>query len=140
MKRLIFLGLSVLAIGCKSSGTLSVNSTADGNWELEFISAPGKTIEDLYPENKPTLQYSAADKRVSGKNGCNSYSGTVAMENGTALFGTAQFISTRMFCPGDGEKTYMAELSKISRYSISEDGKTLTLIMGDIATMRFHRN
>ena len=46
---------------------------------------------------------------------------------------------TKMFCPGEGENVYMNTLEKIDSYSISEDGKNLNFIMGDIAVMRFEK-
>ena len=46
---------------------------------------------------------------------------------------------TKMFCPGDGESSFMDGLKKVNSYSVSDEGKTLNLIMGDIAIMRFHK-
>ena len=45
--------------------------------------------------------------------------------------------ATKMFCPGEGENIYMTTLAKIDSYSVSEDGKILSLMTGDIAMMRF---
>jgi hypothetical protein len=46
---------------------------------------------------------------------------------------------TKMFCPGEGENFYMNTLQKIDSYSVSEDGKTLNFIMGEIVMMRFEK-
>ena len=40
---------------------------------------------------------------------------------------------------GNGESVYLSTLEKIDSYSVSEDGKTLNFIMGDIAMMRFEK-
>lgn len=147
MKRLALL-LVLTAFSCKTSkpeasadkpipGAIAAN--VEGNWQLDFVSAPGKMLEDLYPGEKPTLLYSAKEKHVAGKNGCNNYGGPAHFNNGKVHFETGKFISTRMFCQGDGEKTYMENLAKITGYDVSEDGMTLTLLADDIATMRFQK-
>ena len=46
---------------------------------------------------------------------------------------------TMMACQGTGEATYMKTLEKIDSYSISKDGKTLSLIAGTIEMMRFEK-
>ncbi len=38
---------------------------------------------------------------------------------------------------GQGEQTYMSTLEKITSYDITDDGKTLNLMSGDVAMMRF---
>lgn len=138
--------LIAFALSCKSSQpTASPDETpkavhrVEGTWELDFIAAPGKVLQDLYPGEKPTLSYAAKDHQVSGKNGCNNYGGPANFSEGKVHFETGKFISTRMFCPGDGEKHYMQQLARITGYSVSEDGKTLTLLSDDIATMRYRK-
>ena len=42
-----------------------------------------------------------------------------------------------MACQGTGDKVFMSELFKINAYAISADGKQLTLLTHDVATMRF---
>lgn len=45
---------------------------------------------------------------------------------------------TKMMClDGQGEQTYMSTLQKITSYDITDDGKRLNFISGDIAMMRF---
>ena len=46
---------------------------------------------------------------------------------------------TMMVCSGEGENVYMKTLEKVDSYSISDDGKTLSFIMGDIAVMCFEK-
>lgn len=43
-----------------------------------------------------------------------------------------------MACEGSGESVYFSTLGKITSFDVN--GTTLTLIMGDIAMMRFQKN
>jgi hypothetical protein len=45
-----------------------------------------------------------------------------------------------MCLDNNGESAYLSTLKKIDFYSVSKDGKTLNLIMGDIAVMLFKKN
>ena len=109
----------------------------EGNWELNYISGPRIAFEGLYPNAKPTIRFDFGENRVSGNNSCNTYSGQLKTDGNVISF-TQPMAVTRMMCPDNqGETTYMATLEKIDSYSISEDGKTLNFMMGDIAMMRF---
>lgn len=44
-----------------------------------------------------------------------------------------------MCLDNNGESAYLSTLKKIDFYSVSKDGKTLNLIMGDIAVMLFKK-
>lgn len=46
---------------------------------------------------------------------------------------------TKMMCMNgqQGEQVFMSTLPKITSYDITDDGKTLNFISGDIAMMRF---
>jgi len=48
-------------------------------------------------------------------------------------------VTKKMCLDGNGESVYLSTLEKIDSYSVSEDGKTLNFIMGDIAVMRFEK-
>ena len=80
------------------------------------------------------MNISVADGRVSGTTSCNSYSGPVKIDGNKISF-QEPFAMTRMLCSGKGEAVYLETLKKVNTYST--DGKTLTLIMGDIAVLRF---
>ncbi|WP_281310453.1 META domain-containing protein [Flavobacterium flavigenum] len=112
-------------------------SKLEGNWELNYISGPRIAFDGLYPNKKPTINFNTKEKMVSGNNSCNSYTGKlVATENKIDF--TQPMVSTKMMClDGQGEQVFMNTLSKVTSYSITDDGKTLNLISGDIATMRF---
>jgi heat shock protein HslJ len=142
MRKLILILPILLLSGCNSSKK-TVSGTAvspDGTWQLEYVSSAGNEFKTLYPNEKPTLTYDSKESRLSGTNGCNTYTGIVRFDNNNITFPEAGLVTTRMFCQGDGEKIYMKALRASNRYSVSNDERILTLMTGDIAVMRFHKN
>lgn len=111
----------------------------EGNWELNYISGPKIAFEGLYPEQKPNITFVLKEDKVMGKNSCNNYSGKMKVKGNTINFDKNGMISTKMFCDGEGENLYMNTLQKVNAYSITDEGKTLNLLMGDVAVMRFER-
>lgn len=119
---------------CKKNDAVS---KLDGIWELNYITGPRIAFDGLYPNKKPTINFNLKDNQVSGNNSCNTYSGKLVL-NGNKVDFTQPMAVTKMMCvDGQGEQTYMATLKKITSYNITDDGKTLNLISGDIAMMRF---
>ena len=141
MKKIILsltLFCSVL-ISCDSVKTANSQKVAlQGAWELNYISGPRIAFAGLYPDNKPTITFNLKETTVSGRNSCNSYSGKLNVDGSKISFKEPMMV-TKMFCPGEGENVYMNTLQKIDSYSVSEDGKTLNFIMGDIVMMRFEK-
>lgn len=137
----IFLSLTILClafISCNSVKTSNnTSSSLDGTWELNYITGPRIAFAGLYPNQKPTIIFDLKEKRVSGNASCNSYSGKLNVDGNKISF-KDPIAMTKMMCMDiQGEDVYMSTLQKIDSYSISEDGKTLNFIMGDIAMMRF---
>jgi heat shock protein HslJ len=130
--------LCILFFSCKTTKTSSAN-TLEGTWQLNYITGPRIAFGGLYPEKKPTITFDLKENRVSGDNSCNNYSGNLIVKGNQINFKDSKMIATMMACPGQGEQVFMSTLNKIETYSISEDGKTLNFIMGDIAMMRFER-
>ncbi len=141
MKKIILsltLFCSVL-ISCNSVKTANSQKAAlQGAWELNYITGPRIAFSGLYPDNKPTITFNLKETTVSGRNSCNSYSGKLNVDGSKISFKEPMMV-TKMFCPGEGENVYMNTLQKIDSYSVSEDGKTLNFIMGDIVMMRFEK-
>src|SRR5690606_25014597 len=106
-------------------------------WVLNYISGPRIAFEGLYPDKKPQLVFTVADKRVSGNTGCNSFSGPLVVDGNKIDFNQPMAL-TKMACRGEGETVFLETLKKVNTYSVS-DGNTLTFIMGDIAMMRFSK-
>ena len=136
---LILLALGVVLVSCsifKCKKSDSV-SKLEGSWELNYISGPRIAFEGLYPNKKPTIIFNLKENRVSGNSSCNSYTGKLNVEGNKIDF-TQPMVMTKMMCEdGQGEQTYVNTLQKITSYTITEDGKTLNFISGDIAIMRF---
>ncbi len=142
MKKIIFI-LTITCMGfmsCNSTKSAMKSTTSlDGTWQLNYISGPRITFDGLYPNKKPTINFDLKENRVSGNASCNTYRGRLNVDGNKISF-KEPMAMTRMMCIDiQGETTYMATLEKIDSYSISEDGKILNFIMGDIAMMRFEK-
>ncbi|HEX8014350.1 MAG TPA: META domain-containing protein [Flavobacterium sp.] len=129
-----FLLISCNVFKCKKK---DVVSKLEGNWELSYITGPRIAFDGLYPEKKPTINFNIKENLVSGNNSCNSYTGKINVTENKMNF-PEPMIATKMMCLDcQGEQVFMSTLSKVTSYSFTDDGKTLNLISGDIATMRF---
>jgi heat shock protein HslJ len=136
-----FAVLGILLFSCNAIGhkTTSTEAVArlDGTWELNYITGPRIAFDGLYPTVKPTIVFDVTENKVSGNNSCNSFMGKLNVEGHTINFRNG-LATTRMMCEDDqGEHVFMSTIEKITSYSVSKDGKTLNLISGDIAMMRF---
>lgn len=132
----ILVFLSTILISCKCKQTDSV-SKLDGNWELNYISGPRIAFDGLYPNKKPTINFDLKENHISGNSSCNSFNGKLVLDGNKIDF-TQPMAMTKMMCQdGQGEQVFMSTLQKITSYDITDDGKTLNLISGDIAMMRF---
>jgi len=142
MKKII-LTLSLLCLlfmACNSTQSpMKTSNSLEGTWQLNYITGPRIAFDGLYPDKKPTIIFDLAANKVAGNNSCNQYFGTLKVDGNKINFKDAKMGMTMMACPGEGETIYMKTLEKIDSYSISEDGKTLNFIMGDIAMMRFEK-
>ncbi len=115
----------------------SGNQKLTGTWELNYISGRKIAFEGLYPEKKPFMTFDSDKQRVNGSTSCNSFNGKLMADEQKISF-TEPMAMTRMSCPGEGEQAFLDVLKTVNRYAITDDN-TLTLIMGDIAVMRFVR-
>lgn len=107
----------------------------EGTWELDYIANSSKPFNELYPDQKPTLIFDAGSTKVSGNAGCNTFNSSVTVNGKNIKFGP--LATTRMACPGEGEPLFIQSLQKVNVQSVNDN--TLTLIVGDIATMRFKK-
>ena len=115
------------------SNTLSALTASE--WELDILAEPGVNFNELFPNTKPTIKFNKAGN-VSGNAGCNRYTGSYKLNGSDISFGA--IAGTKMMCPSlEGENTYLKALSKVDKISVS-DG-VLTMIMGDIALLRFKK-
>lgn len=123
----------------KKAVVASGSQSLEGNWELNYISGPRIAFDGLYPNDKPNITFNIKENLVMGKNSCNNYTGTFKAEGSRITFNENGMASTKMFCEGEGESVYMNTLQKINGFSITDEGKTLNLLVGDVAMMRFER-
>ncbi|WP_343585576.1 META domain-containing protein [Flavobacterium sp.] len=132
---LVFFSSFLFSCKCAKTDTLS---KLDGTWELNYISGPRIAFDGLYPNKKPTINFDTKANQVSGNASCNTYSGKLVLDGNKIDF-TQPMAVTKMMCLDglQGEQTYLSTLQKITSYDITDDGKTLNFISGDIAMMRF---
>lgn len=142
MKKLFFtiVFFCLILSACDSAKSTSNTTTSiEGTWELNYITGPKIAFEGLYPNKKPTIIFDIKENKVYGNNSCNQYFGTLKVDGNKINFKDAKMGMTMMVCSGEGENVYMKTLEKVDSYSISDDGKTLSFIMGDIAVMCFEK-
>lgn len=121
----------------KKTTSMTDPSKLTGTWELNYISGPRIAFDGLYPNKKPTISFDTNTNRVNGNSSCNSFNGKLNVDGNKISF-TEPMAMTRMAClDGNGETIFMETLKKINSYSITDEGKTLNFLMGDIALMRF---
>lgn len=141
MKKVIMLLVILASIGVACTtrkGITKERDALDGTWELDYISGPRIAFEGLYPNKKPFIKIEVDSNRVSGNTSCNNFFGKLTRDGHNISFKDGLGM-TKMFCQGQGEPTFISTLEKINRYDMSDEGKTLHFIMGDIAMMRFKR-
>jgi len=106
-----------------------------GTWELDYIANASIPFNELYPNKKPFISFESGSKKVSGNGGCNNFNTTMDVQGKNIKFGP--IASTRMACPGEGEPLFFQSLEKVNVQSVNDN--SLTLIVGDIAIMRFQK-
>ncbi|MDI5894593.1 META domain-containing protein [Flavobacterium algoritolerans] len=141
--RKIILSLTVIClafISCNSVKTITGKTASlEGTWELNYVTGPRIAFNGLYPNKKPTIIFDLKENRFSGNTSCNNYTGKLSVNGSTISFKEPMAVTRMMCLDGQGESVYLSTLEKSDSYSISEDGKTLNFIMGDIAMMRFEK-
>ena len=113
----------------------NVTAELNGTWELDYISGAKIAFEGLFPNNKPNITFNLPETKAYGNGSCNNFNLSFSLDGNNIKFGDPA--ATRMACPGNGEFTFFETLKKVSKYSVNAN--TLTLIMGDIAVMRFQK-
>lgn len=134
---LVFLG--VVLMSCNASKTPKSDSVSklEGTWELDYVTGPRIAFDGLYPNKKPTINFNTKENQVSGNNSCNSFTGKLNV-TGNKIDFTQPMAVTKMMCQnGQGEQVFMSTLQKITSYDVTNNGKTLNFISGDITMMRF---
>jgi len=114
---------------------VQADETLVGTWELDYIAGSQESINNLFPQKKPTMIFQQDLKTVQGKGGCNGYSSNVEVKGKKINFSDA--MTTEMACEGNGESLFFESLEKVNGYDVQENH--LTFLVGDIAIMRFKK-
>jgi heat shock protein HslJ len=127
---------ALISISCSSNKIIDDDSLFNTTWELEYISGPDMSFNDLYPNKKPTITFDKITKKVTGNNSCNGYAADYTLIDDAISFGEPG-PTTMMFC-GEGEKVFLDTMRKINKYSIDQNGK-LSLMVNEVTMMRFKK-
>lgn len=135
MLALSFGALFVVA-SCKTTAgvaSLSIEKLTDTTWELTEIN--GKPVSGAdFGNGAPTATFST-DNRISGKGGCNTYTGSYNLNEDGGM-NISQMVSTKMFCQNaNGETAYFKALESVTAAKIDKD--KLTLMKGVDAVLVF---
>ncbi|MEZ5488460.1 MAG: META domain-containing protein [Steroidobacteraceae bacterium] len=103
--------------------TKLIDGITEKYWKL--VELNGRSVPTL--QREPHLILKAADGRVNGFGGCNSFTGSYKINEATARISFEQIASTMMACPSgtDVEKAFHEALRSADSYSFSEDHLTL---------------
>jgi len=131
--RNLFVVLSFVAglLGCESAVS-NEDGEADRLRQADWV-AEAILGQPVVKAGHVTLSF--AEARISGRSGCNLYSGTV--EYGRGKIKVGPLISTKMACQEEGvmaqESVYLNALQSAEQYGIAADGKlTITTSTGDL--------
>lgn len=138
MRKIVFLIVILFAFtSCNSSKKSSKNysDALEGTWQLNYITGPRIAFDGLYADKKPMIRFDVKKNKISGNTSCNNFSGDLKTE-GTKINFSEAIAMTKMACPGEGETIFLQALKKINNYDVTA-GYTLTLLMDNVAMMRF---
>lgn len=103
-------------------------------WVLEkYKDIPVNTLVEA--KDSPLLEIHLNEGRIMGKNSCNSFSGSLEVDDEMIKF--SKLISTKMFCPGSMETQFMDALHKVNKWEIS--GMRLFLKTGEENYLTFKK-
>lgn len=108
-----------------------------GQWQLEYIMAPGNDVEELYNKQQPLIQFDSAVGKVSGSTGCNRFSGPYHCSGNKLHIDFSKLALTRMACQGEAEGIFLDILKKVNRYDIYDDA--LLFLQDDVVIMRWKK-
>jgi heat shock protein HslJ len=131
----VFFYLTVTS--CTTTKPVMNTHSLEGTWELNYITGPRIAFDGLYPDKKPTIVFDLKDNKIYGNNSCNQYFGALILDGAKINFKDAKMGMTMMACGGNGDSVYMDTLAKIESYTITDEGKTLNFLIGNVVMMRF---
>ncbi len=108
-----------------------------GAWELQFISQPLESFEEMYPNRKPIILFKTENGEVSGFAGCNTFNGKFEQNENKLRF-IQPFALTRKYCEGMAELHFLETLKRVNAHQFSEEGH-LELMGGKRVLMRLRK-
>lgn len=129
--------ICLILVSCGPSKKATNEVSIEGTWELNYITGPKIAFDGLFPEKKPTIAFNLTEKKITGHNSCNKYFGPLIIDGNKINFKDAKIGMTMMSCNGNGDSVYMEALNKIESYTITDNGNTLNLLLGNVVMMRF---
>lgn len=136
-KALLWITVFTMMLSCRRQHEFSamhIPAKLNGTWVLNYISGPRIAFEGLYPGRIPEMTLDIKALKVNGNTGCNNFNGAFTV-NKDKIDLQGPFAMTRMMCEGQGENLFVETLKKVTVYEV--DDNTLTLLMDDLAVMRF---
>ncbi len=108
-----------------------------GNWKLTYISLPIESFRTMYPGKRPTIQFEADKKDITGFAGCNTFQGRITRKENRLTF-ILPLALTRKYCDGLGELHFLETLKSVNNFTIADDG-SLLLRSGKTTMMRLEK-
>lgn len=132
MKQLTVLtALFIVFTSFRSDTTVKVD-LYNSKWQLKTIHSKEGAA---YIYTNAFIRFDETQKRVSGNGSCNSFGGSVTINDNSLQIGN--LFSTKMYCESvqSIEADFFAALGKVTRYEIK--GNSLLMYMGDMLSLEF---
>lgn len=137
---LTLIAFSAILVSCNTTQKMAKSENSlEGFWQLNYITGPKISFDGLYAETVPSVTFDLKENRFSGTNSCNRFSGSFTLDKNKISFKNDKTAMTMMACQGNGDQVFMSTLQKIDSYTITDNGKTLNFLMGDLIMMRFEK-
>tara|TARA_R110002020_G_scaffold91560_1_gene222259 strand:+ start:108296 stop:108718 length:423 start_codon:yes stop_codon:yes gene_type:complete len=130
---IILMVMGALTTACKSMVDTNDNDRLAGTWTLTYITGPRIAFDGLYPKERPTMEFDLAANTVSGSTSCNRFNTSFTLDGSAISLGN--IATTKMFCEGQGEATFINMLPKVNNFQVKED--VLSFYMDEVEMMRF---
>jgi heat shock protein HslJ len=120
MKTIIAFSITVIMLclaGCSSVKDTPGSKSPEGTWILKSMKGNPVALSSM---KDVTLVFAAAESKISGFGGCNSYFGNYTTDNGA--LNISGLGSTKMACDDMGsESDYFSLLQKADKYTITQN-------------------
>ena len=123
---IILLGFTLLTspgVNAQKGSALSGKAGLQGKWFLIPVLA-----SDTGAGRVPTIVFDIAHGHFSGNTGCNSMRGSFRATDSTIVF-DERIITTKMFCVGYNENTFLKNLIRCDGYKI-KNGRLILMAEG----------